>query len=53
MTFCVVTVTVRVTIIFVLLYAVFYDVVLITDVSFERFDDGVKDILRRNKFYVK
>src|ERR1044072_6509044 len=53
MTFCVVTVTVRVTVISVLLYAVLYDDVIITDVSFNRFDEGLKDILRRNKFYVK
>src|ERR1044072_5665587 len=41
MTFRVVTVTVRVTV-----FSIF------TDVSFNRFDEGLKDILRRNKFYV-
>ena len=47
MTFCVVTVTVKVTVIFV------FTVCYVTDVSFNRFDEGLKDILRRNKFYVK
>ena len=50
MTSCVVTVTVRVTVFSVLTV---FDVVIITDVSFNRFDEGLKDILRRNKFYVK
>ena len=53
MTSCVVTVTVRVTVIFVFTVCCVYDVVLITDVSFERFGDVWKDILRRNMFYVK
>ena len=39
MTSCVVTVTVRVTVIFVFTVCCVYDVVLITDVSFERFGD--------------
>ena len=47
---CVVTVTVRVTVFSVLAVV---NVVIITDVSFERFGDGLKDILRSNKFYVK